>query len=154
MSLQERLMEDMKDAMRAKEEGRLRLSVIRMTRAALKNEEIASKAPLTDEQAEEVIFKELKTRRESLLEFEKANRPEEVQQLKEEIDILMDYLPEQLSEEEIFELVKKVVDEVNPKAARDQGQVMAKLMPLVKGKADGRLVGNMVKEMIAKKIAE
>lgn len=154
MSLQERLIEDMKEAMRAKEEGKLRLSVIRMTRAALKNEEIAKKAELNDQEAEEVIFKEVKKLRDSLLEYEKAKRPQEVKSLNEEIAILMDYLPQQLSEDEIMALVKKVVDEVNPQAARDQGQVMAKLMPLVKGKADGKLVGNMVKEIIAKKIAE
>lgn len=154
MSLQERLMEDMKEAMRAKEEGKQRLSVIRMTRAALKNEEIAKKAELNDQEAEEVIFKEVKKLRDSLLEYEKANRPEEVKSLNEEIAILMDYLPQQLTEDEVMALVKKVVDEVNPQSARDQGQVMAKLMPLVKGKADGKLVGNMVKEMINKKIAE
>ncbi len=154
MSLQERLMEDMKEAMRAKEEGKQRLSVIRMTRAALKNEEIAKKAELNDQEAEEVIFKEVKKLRDSLLEFEKANRPQEVKSLNEEIAILMDYLPQQLTEDELMALVKKVVDEVNPQSARDQGQVMAKLMPLVKGKADGKLVGNMVKEMISKKIAE
>lgn len=154
MSLQEKLMEDMKQAMKDREEGKLKLSVIRMTRAAIKNEEIVKKTLLDDEQVEDIIIKELKKRRESLFEYEKAERPEEVEKLKQEIDILMEYLPKQLSEEELNLIITKVINEVNPSSYKDQGKVMAKLMPLVKGKADGKLVGNLVKEIIEKKVAE
>lgn len=154
MSLQERLMEDMKQAMRDREEGKFKLSVIRMTRAAVANEEIEKKGLLTDEQVEDIIIKELKKRRDALSEYEKADRPEEVEKLKLEIEILMDYLPKQLSEEELNLIVANVIKEVNPSSYKDQGKVMAKLMPLIKGKADGKIVGNLVKELIEKKVAE
>ncbi len=154
MSLQERLMEDMKQAMRDREEGKFRLSVIRMTLAAVKNEEIEKKGLLTDEQVEDIIIKELKKRRDALSEYEKADRPEEVEKLKLEIDILMEYLPKQLSKEELNLIIADVIKEVNPSSYKDQGKVMAKLMPLIKGKADGKIVGNLVKELIEKKVAE
>ncbi len=154
MSLQERLMEDMKQAMRDKEEGKLKLSVIRMTRAAIKNEEINKKAELNDEQVEDIVIKELKKRKEALVEYEKAGRPDEVVKLEQEINILMDYLPKQLTEEELALIVADAINEVNPSSHKDQGKVMAILMPLIKGKADGKYVGNLVKELIEKKIAE
>lgn len=154
MSLQQRLVEDMKQAMKDKEEGRLRLSVIRMTRAAIKNEEIDKKTVLNDEQTEDIIIKEVKKRKDALVEFEKAGRPDEVTKLEQEIEILMAYLPKQLSEAELREIITNIVEEVNPTAPKDQGKVMAKLMPLVKGKADGKLVGNLVKEAIEKKTAQ
>jgi uncharacterized protein YqeY len=154
MSLQERLMEDRKQAMREKEEGKLKLSVIRMTRAAIKNEEINKKAELNDEQVEDIVIKEVKKRKDALVEYEKAGRPDEVEKLEQEINILMDYLPKQLSEEELTLIITNAINEVNPSSHKDQGKVMAKLMPLVKGKADGKIVGNLVKELIEKKIAE
>ena len=154
MSLQERLIEDMKQAMRAKEEGKLKLSVIRMTRAAIKNEEINKKVVLNDEQTEDIIIKEVKKRKDALTEYEKAGRPEEVKKLEQEIEILMEYLPKQLTEEELLRIITEAVNEVNPSSVKDQGKVMAKLMPLVKGKADGKIVGNLVKELIEKKIAD
>jgi len=154
MSLQERLLEDMKQAMRDKEEGKLKLSVIRMTRAAIKNEEINKKTLLDDEQIQDIIIKEVKKRKDALVEYEKAGRPDEVEKLNQELDILMDYLPKQLSREELTLIITKVIEEVNPSSYKDQGKVMAKLMPLIKGKADGKIVGNLVKELIEKKIAE
>ncbi len=154
MSLQERLMEDMKQAMRDKEEGKLKLSVIRMTRAAIKNEEINKKAELNDVEVEDVVIKEVKKRKDALVEYEKAGRPDEVAKLEQEIIILMNYLPKQLSQEELTLIITKAINEVNPSSPKDQGKVMAKLMPLVKGKADGKIVGNLVKELIEKKIAE
>lgn len=154
MSLQERLMEDMKQAMRDREKGKLKLSVIRMTRAAVKNEEISKKSLLNDEQVEDIIIKELKKRKDALIEYEKAERPEEVEQLNQEISLLMEYLPKQLSEEELNLIIAEVINEVNPSSQKDQGKVMAKLMPRIKGKADGKIVGNLVKELIEKKVAE
>lgn len=154
MSLQERLINDMKQAMRDKEAGKLRLSVIRMTRAEIKNEEINKKAVLTDEQAEDIVIKEVKKRRDALAEFAKAGRPEEVAKLEQEIKILTSYLPQQLSEEELHEIINQVLEEVQPSSAKDQGKVMAKLMPLIKGKTDGKLAGKLVKDLIEKKTAE
>lgn len=152
MSLKDQLLQDMKDAM--KEKAKLKLSVIRMVRSAIKNDEINKKIELDDEMVQEVVSRELKKRKESLVEYEKAGRPEEVEKLEEEIDVLMKYLPEQLTEEELQAIISGVIDEVKPESFKDQGKVMAKLMPLVKGKADGRLVSTIVKKTIEQKVTQ
>ncbi len=148
MSLKDMLNEDMKAAMKEKEAGKLRLSVIRMTKAAIKNIEIDKKKDLSEEEVIDVLAREVKQRRDSIAEYEKANREDIVNTLKEEIAILMKYLPEQLSADEIRKLAQEVVAEVNPSGPRDMGKVMSKLMPKVKGKADGKLVNEIVKELI------
>lgn len=149
MSLVHKLAEDMKAAMKEREKGKQRLSVIRMVRASLKNEEIKKKTELTEEETIEVIAREVKKRRESYEEYVKANRPDIAEGLLEEIAILMPYLPAQMSEEEIRSLVQEVVAEVQPTGPKDMGKVMSKLMPKVKGRADGKLVSQIVKEMLA-----
>lgn len=148
MSLQDRLAEDMKAAMKEKESGKKKLSVIRMVRSSLKNVEIDKKAELSEEEVIEVLAREVKKRRDSLEEFLKAGREDIANGLQEEIEILIKYLPAQLSEDEIRALVKAVVDEVKPAGPKDMGKVMGKLMPKVKGKADGKLVNQIVKEFI------
>lgn len=148
MTLKDRLVEDMKEAMKAKEEGKLRLSVIRMARAAIKNAEIDKRHELSDPEVVEVLAREVKQRRDSILEFEKAGRPDFVQTLNQEIAILMDYLPQQMSEAEIRELASQVVQEVGARDVKDLGKVMGKLIPLTKGKADGKLVNQIVKELL------
>ena len=148
MSIKDRLTEDMKAAMKEKEGGKLRLSVIRMVRAAIKNIEIDKKKELSDDETIEVIAREVKQRRDAMDEYRKADRQDIVDTLQEEISILMPYLPEQLSEEEVRTLVKAVIAEVQPQGQKDMGKVMGKLMPQVKGKADGKLVNQIVKEMM------
>jgi uncharacterized protein YqeY len=148
MTLKDRLVEDMKEAMKAKEEGKLRLSVIRMARAAIKNAEIDKRHELSDSEVIEVLAREVKQRRDSIPEFEKAGRPDLVQNLNLEIAILMDYLPQQMSEAEIREVAARVIQEVGAKDAKDLGRVMGKLVPLTKGKADGKLVNQIVKELL------
>ncbi|MDT3699178.1 MAG: GatB/YqeY domain-containing protein [Thermincola sp.] len=148
MSLQDRLAEDMKAAMKEKESGKKKLSVIRMVRSSLKNVEIDKKAELSEEEVIEVLAREVKKRRDSLEEFLKAGREDIANGLQEEIEILIEYLPAQLSEDEIRALVKEVVDEVKPAGPKDMGKVMGKLMPKVKGKADGKLVNQIVKEFL------
>lgn len=148
MSLMERLTEDMKAAMKEKESGKKKLSVIRMVRSSIKNVEIEKKRELTEEELLEVLSREVKKRKDALEEYVKVGRQDIADGLKEEIDVLMTYLPEQMSEEEIREIVTRVVEEIKPAGPKDMGKVMAKLMPMVKGKADGKLVNNIVKEMI------
>lgn len=148
MSLKDRLAEDMKAAMKEKESGKKKLSVIRMVRSSLKNAEIDKKSELTEEEVLDVIAREVKKRRDSLDEYLKVGREDIANGLKEEVEILMEYLPEQLSEPEIRALVKDVVDEVKPTGPKDMGKVMGKLMPKVKGKADGKLVNQIVKEFM------
>lgn len=148
MSLKERLTEDMKQAMKAKEAGKLRLSVIRMVRAAIKNVEIDGKKELSDEEVLHIISKELKMRRDSMEEFKNAKRQDLVDQLEAEIEILLPYLPEQLSEAEIRVLVDEAVALTNASSPKEMGKVMAALMPKVKGRADGKLVNSIVREFL------
>jgi uncharacterized protein YqeY len=148
MSLKERLTEDMKQAMKDKEAGKLRLSVIRMVRANIKNVEIDSKQELSDDEVLDVVSKEVKMRRDSMEEFKKGNRLDLVENLELEIEVLMKYLPEQLSETEVRTLVEQAVVEAKAVSPKDMGKVMAVLMPKVKGRADGKLVNTIVREML------
>ncbi|MDF2635181.1 MAG: hypothetical protein K0R78_2055 [Pelosinus sp.] len=148
MSLKERLTEDMKQAMKDKETGKLRLSVIRMVRANIKNVEIDSKQELSDDEVLDVVSKEVKMRRDSIEEFKKGNRLDLVENLELEIEVLMKYLPEQLSEAEVRTLVEQAVVEAKAVSPKDMGKVMAVLMPKVKGRADGKLVNTIVREML------
>ncbi|GMB00819.1 GatB/YqeY domain-containing protein [Pelosinus sp. IPA-1] len=148
MSLKERLTEDMKQAMKNKEAGKLRLSVIRMVRANIKNVEIDSKQELSDDGVLDVVAKEVKMRRDSIEEFKKGNRPDLVENLEQEVAILMNYLPEQLSEAEVRTLVEQAVVEAKAVSPKDMGKVMAVLMPKVKGRADGKLVNTIVRELL------
>jgi uncharacterized protein len=149
MTLRERLTEDMKQAMKDKEAGKLKLSVIRMVRSAAKYIEIDRKKELDENELIDVVAKEVKLRRDSLDEFRKANRPEALATLEQEIALLMEYLPEQMEEAEVRELVKQAVTEANASGPKDMGKVMALLMPKVKGKADGKLVNSLVREMLS-----
>lgn len=144
MSLKDRLTEDMKEAMKAKESGKLKLSVIRMVKAAVKYQEIEKGHELSDDEVIQVLAREVKMRRDSIVEYEKANRPDAVETLNQEIAILMGYLPQQMSEGEILQLVKKTVAEVGAQSPKDMGKVMSKIAPLTKGRADGKLVNEMV----------
>ncbi|HBG22163.1 MAG: GatB/YqeY domain-containing protein [Syntrophaceticus sp.] len=148
MSLQDRLYEDMKQAMKAREAGKLRLGVIRMSRAALKNRAIALGHDLTDEETIEVLAKEVKMRRDALLEYQNAGRQEKVAELQSEIQILEEYLPQQLSKDEIMQLAQEVIDSVKATNERDLGRVMGGLMPKVKGRADGKLINQCVRVLL------
>lgn len=149
MTLRDRLMEDMKQAMKDKEAGKLKLSVIRMVRSAAKNVEIDRHKELDDNELLDVVAKEVKMRRDSLDEFRKAGRPELLATLEQEIAILMEYLPEQMSEAEVRTLVIQAVADAQAASAKDMGKVMALLMPKVKGRADGKLVNTIVKELLS-----
>ncbi len=148
MSLQEQLAEDMKTAMKDKESGKKRLSVIRMVRSSLKNVEIDKKKELSEDEVIEVLAREVKKRRDALGEYVKVGRQDIADGLQEEIGILIKYLPEQMSEEEVRSLVKGVIAEVQPTGPKDMGKVMGKLMPKIKGRADGKLVNQVVKEFL------
>lgn len=149
MSLLDRLTEDMKTAMKARESGKTKLSVVRMVKSAVKYQEIEKGHQLSDDQVIEVIAKEVKMRRDSIAEYEKANRSETVEALKEELEILLEYLPQQMSRDEILQLVKETILEVGAKSPKEMGKVMGKISPLTKGKADGKLVSELVKQVLA-----
>ncbi|HHT71280.1 MAG TPA: GatB/YqeY domain-containing protein [Firmicutes bacterium] len=148
MTIEEQLVADMKTAMKAREEGKLRLSTIRMVRAAIKNSEIAKRRPLSDDEVLEVLAKELKERRDSIPEFARGGRADLVAKLEEEIRILSEYLPKPLSEDEIRRLAQETIEEVGATGQRDLGKVMGAIIPKTRGRADGRTVNKIVRELL------
>ncbi|MCG0238761.1 MAG: GatB/YqeY domain-containing protein [Firmicutes bacterium] len=148
MSLKQRLQEEMKVALRAREEGRLRLDTLRLVLAAIRNAEIERRRELTDPEVVEVIAREVRQREEALAEFERGQRPDLVEKTRAEIAVLREYLPEPLSEAEIRDLARQAIAQVGATGPRDMGKVMQALMPKVKGRADGRLVSQVVRELL------
>jgi uncharacterized protein YqeY len=146
-TLLERLTEDQKTAMRAKDS--LRLDAIRMVRSALLNAQKAKDGDLTDADGSEVLAREVRQRREAVEEGRKANRSDIVEREEAGLSVVMAYLPEQLSRDDIAEAVKKIIAEVGAKGAGDRGRVMGKLMPTVRGKADGREVSEIVEKLLS-----
>ena len=139
----------MKEAMKAKEAGKQRLSVIRLVRGAVRQLEIDGKKELGDEDVLGVISKEAKQRRDAIEEFKKGGRDDLVAAAEAEIAILMEYLPKQLSKDEIKSLVQEAIAASGATSPKDMGKVMKELMPKVKGRADGKLVNEVVKEALA-----
>ncbi|MED4016484.1 MULTISPECIES: GatB/YqeY domain-containing protein [Sutcliffiella] len=147
MSLLERLNSDMKQAMRDKDKEKL--SVIRMVKSTLQNEAIKLGKDLSEDEELTVLSRELKQRKDSLQEFDKAGREDLVHKLQAEIIIVEHYMPEQLSEEEIAAIVKQTIADVNASSKAEMGKVMGALMPKVKGKADGSLVNKIVQQHLS-----
>ena len=148
MSIKARLNEDMKNAMRERESGKFRLSVIRMVKASIQNTEINERRELNDEEVITVLAKEVKMRRDSFEEFSKAGRTDLADAAQREIAILAEYLPAQLSDEEVRVLVKEAIEETGAQGPKEMGKVMAFLNPKIKGRSDGKQVSNIVKEML------
>lgn len=146
MSLKERLMADLKEAMKSKD--KLRKDVITMVRAAIKQKEVDERVELDDSDILDIVSKQLKEKKSSIDEFKKGNREDLVIQTNDEIEILLKYLPEQLSDEELKEIIKKVIDENEITSMKDIGKLMKNVMPLIKGKADGKQVNLIAKEIL------
>ncbi|MEG6522047.1 GatB/YqeY domain-containing protein [Desulfotomaculum sp. 1211_IL3151] len=140
-------MNDLKIAMKAKD--KLKVDTIRMANAAIKNAEINIKKELVDEQVLDILAREIKMRRDSLEEYRKANRPEAVEKIEQEINILLAYMPAQLSEQDLRILIQETIQQTGAQSPKDMGKLMGALMPKVKGKADGKLVNSIVKELLA-----
>jgi hypothetical protein len=145
--LQEKLMTDLRGAMKSGD--KIRLEVLRMVRASIKNAEIAQQKSLDDPDILGIIVKEGKQRRESIAEFKKANRQDLVDKEEAELAILLEYLPEQISREEIVATARRVIEEVEARGPGDKGKVMQKLMPQLKGKAEGREINEVVTELLS-----
>jgi uncharacterized protein len=137
----------MKQAMKNKEKDKL--VVIRMIKAAIQNESIKLGRDLSEEDELSVLSREVKQRKDSLHEFEKAGREDLVDKIRAELKHVEIYMPEQLSEEELSEIVKQAIDETGASSKKEMGKVMAALMPKVKGKADGSLVNKLVQQHLS-----
>lgn len=146
MSLKEQMLEDLKTAM--KDRDVIRKNTVQMVRSAVLQVEKDSKITLDDDGILEVIAKELKKRRDVLPEYEKSGRQDLIDGLKAEIEVLLQYLPKQLTEEELEVIVRQAVKDTGASSARDMGKVMQAVMPQVKGKADGKMINNIVKKIL------
>ena len=147
MSLEQQLFEDMKQAMKAKD--KIRLETIRDVRAGIKNAFIKKGGELSDEEILQIISTASKKRRESIEQFKAVNREDRADIEYQELQILQSYLPKQLNEAEINDLLNSVFEEVKPESIKDMGKVMGRVMPKVKGIADGKLIQQLVKEKLS-----
>ena len=148
MNLKERLMADLKDAMREKDTHRR--DAIRMVRAAITNKEIDLQREVTDAEVQQLISQEVKRREEALVMFRQAGREDLVTKEETELGILKGYLPEQLSREEIERVVQGIVAELGARDRSQTGPVMRRAMEELRGRADGRLVNEVVRETLSK----
>jgi uncharacterized protein len=147
LSLLERLNSDIKQAMKNKEKDKL--SVIRMVKSSIQNEAIKTGNELSEDEELTVLSREVKQRKDSLHEFDKAGRQDLVEKIRTELQYVELYMPKQLSEEEVSEIVKQAISETGASSKAEMGKVMAVIMPKVKGKADGSLVNKLVQQHLS-----
>ena len=153
MDILKKINEDLVTSMKSKEErSQLRTSTLRMMKSSIKNAEIAKrgKGDLTEEDILGVLSSMVKQRKESVEQYLKANRNDLAEKENKEINIIQVYLPEQLSSEEVDEIIKSTIQEAGIAGMKDMGRLMKEIMPKLKGKADGKLVSQRVKEIIEK----
>ncbi len=142
----EKLDKDMIEAMKSKDKDKL--TVIRMVKASLKQEQIDHKKEINDDLLIDVVNRQIKMRKDSITEFEKASRTDLVEKTQAEIDILMNYLPEQLSSEEVNKIIDEIFVEINPTGQKDMGKVMQQASAKLKGKADMKEVSTIIRERL------
>lgn len=147
MSLEEKIAEEMKQAMKAGEKSRL--STIRMIRSSLKNKEIELRRRLEDEDVIKVILGMVRKGEESLEQFQAGGRTDLVEKEKAEIEILKSFLPQPLSQEEILKIIDETIQETQASSLKDLGKVMKAVMPRLGGKADGKVINQLVKERLS-----
>ena len=144
MSLKQKLQEDLKSSMKNKDA--IKKSVITLVRSAIKQYEVDNRVELQDDEIVDLIAKQLKQTRDSREEFAKAGRDDLVSKAEAEIEVLKEYLPQQLSEEELNEIVISTISEVGATSMKDMKKIMTSIMPKVKGRADGKLINELVKK--------
>lgn len=148
MALKERLQQDWKEAL--KSGNKFKANTISTARSAILLGEKTDGRILEDDEIVDILAKEVKQRREAMLEFEKGNRQDLIDSVKAEIEILLSYLPQQLTNEEIRGIILQVIEEVGASSIKDMGKVMAVVVPKTKGRADGKAVSEIVKELLNK----
>lgn len=147
MNLNDRIMNDLKEAMKNKDS--FKLSVIRMVKGAIQLEKINKKRDLNDEEVIDVISKQIKLRKDSINEFEKAGRNDLADTTKKEVEVLNEYMPEQLSSEEVNKIIDEAFAKINPTSQKDMGLIMKEVTPKVKGKADMGEISKIIKEKLS-----
>jgi uncharacterized protein YqeY len=146
MTLQDRIQEALKGALKGKQT--IEVSTLRLLLSEIRYAEIAQQKPADDNKVLDVITREVKRRRESIAAFRKGNRGDLVAQEEAELAILMNYLPKQVSLEEVIAVARQAIEAVGAKGPGDKGKVMAQLMPRLKGKADGKEISDIVSELL------
>lgn len=144
--MRERILNDLKEAMKAQDKEKL--SVIRMLKGSMQMEELNKKHELTDDEVINVVTKEIKSRNDSIKEFEKGNREDLIQKTNAEIEILKAYLPEQLTDEEASKIIDEAFELVKPESPRDMGKIMKEVSPKLKGKYDMGKASSIIKERL------
>jgi len=144
--MKDQLMSDLKEAMKAKD--KVRKLTITMLRAQIKQVEVDTRQDIEENVIIDIIAKQVKQKKAAIEEFEKAERTDLVEEANQEIEVLMAYLPEQLTEEAIRSLVQETIDAVGAASQKDMGKVMGALSPKTKGKADNKLVSQVVRELL------
>lgn len=144
--MREKLLKDLVEAMKSKDKETL--SVLRMVKGAMQLEEINKKKELDDDEVIAIIAKQIKTRKESISEFEKGGRNDLKEATQNEIAILEKYMPEQMNEEEVLAIIDTVMEEIKPSSIRDMGKIMGAITPKVKGKADLGFVNRVIREKL------
>ena len=146
MTLKQTIFSGLKEAMLNKDE--VRRSTLRLLRAAIQNEEIARLKELDDEDVVSIVNRQIKQRRDSISAFKLGNRTDLVQRENAELDILLEFVPPQMTAEEIALLTRQIIQDLNASGPQDKGKVMGELMPQVRGKADGAIVSSVVSELL------
>ena len=144
--MRDKILSDIVVAMKEKDKDKL--AVLRMVKGAMQLEDINKKRNLVDDEVIAVLSKQIKTRKESIVDFEKGNRQDLIEQTNKEIEILNKYMPEQLSDEEVINVIDDIFTKVNPTSSSDMGKIMGMVTPILKGKADMSLVSKLVKEKL------
>lgn len=145
--MREKILKDIIEAMKSKDKERL--TTLRLLKGAMQLEEINKKGQLDDTEIINLISKQIKTRRESIVEFEKANRFDLVEKTEKEIEVLSTYMPEQLSEEEVIKLIDEAFTEIKPTSMKDMKDIMSYLNPKISGRADKSFVSKMIREKLS-----
>jgi uncharacterized protein len=146
MSLEKQLMADLKDSMKTKD--KIRKNTITMVRAAIKQREVDERIELSDQDILDIMSKQLKEKRMAIEEFRKGDRQDLVDLTEIEIEILLKYLPQQLTEDEVEKIVRETIEEIDAKSMKDIGIIMKAVMPKVQGKTDGKVVNKIVRKVL------
>lgn len=147
MNLNDRIMNDLKESMKNKDS--FKLSVIRMVKGAIQLEKINKKRDLNDEEVIDVISKQIKLRKDSINEFAKAGRNDLVENTQKEVEILNEYMPEQLSSEEVNKIIDETFAKINPTSSKDMGLIIKEVSPKVKGRTDMGEVSKIIKDKLS-----
>ena len=147
ISLKKKIDEDIKKALKSKDS--LRLGVLRMLKSEIRYKEIDTRSELSDEEVISVLSSSIKRRKDSIEQFERGGRDDLVSQEKAELEVILGYMPEQLNEEKLSGIISQAIKEVNASGPSDLGKVMKLIMPQVKGKADGKLVNQLVSSQLS-----